>query len=170
MCVFQVVLLFPIMALASFRSIPANGRVSKKHSGLSVPWLTPLTLNPVGACTHCTVPCCRHKIAATGLRMEDEEHMRAVLKGATEVNLPPAAGMHFSNFAVKRGWNFKMYGLQIEFLFTPGLKSEGRSKRTYHKMLQELMDNLPDFIATLSQQNWWLLVQEQLDHKREEFA
>ncbi len=46
--------------------------------------------------------------------MEDEEHMKAVLAGTAEVNLPPSAATYFSNFAIERGWDYEEYGLQIE--------------------------------------------------------
>ncbi len=48
--------------------------------------------------------------------MEDEEHMKAVMAGTTEVNLSPSAAEYFSNFAIEWGWDSEEYGLQMEYL------------------------------------------------------
>ena len=61
--------------------------------------------------------------------MEDEEHMKAVLAGSMEVNLPPSATTYLSNFAIERGWDYWEYGLQIDYLLTTALEKKGKSKK-----------------------------------------
>ncbi len=70
--------------------------------------------------------------------MEDEEHIKAVLAGSAEVNLPPAATTYFINFAIESGWDCEEYGLQIEFLLATALEDKGRSKKVYRQELPEL--------------------------------
>ena len=54
-----------------------------------------------------------HLTQWTECRMEDKEHMKAVL--------PPASVTYFNNIAIEHGWDYKEYRLQIEFLLTTAL-------------------------------------------------